>query len=243
MKKSPWIAAIKLACIACLLAVSAGARAADSQAKRVSVINAGIGGQNSLQGRERFSHDVVAVHPKYVLIYFGMNDTCNEARFKSRDQYIGNIKWMVSTARKNHIAPVLSTIQHVDVDRLMKRHRASSFGAEGPNGKIDRYNSALRELALKKKIPLLDFTKVLDDAGGPTSAISTDGVHLTAEGYKLLAQSFLHAIPGPIFRGDVVVCIGDSLTYGTPQRTEDHDSDQTYPAQLERMANDKLDAR
>jgi lysophospholipase L1-like esterase len=240
MKNSPSIGAIKLVCFACLLLMTAATAVAAGPTKRVSVINAGIGSQNSLQGRERFVRDVVAVHPKYVLIYFGMNDTSNEPRFLSQEQFIGNIKWMVRTARRNRIVPILSTIQHVDVERLMKRHRASSFGAEGPNGKIDRYNSALRTLALKKKIALLDFTKVLDDAGGPTIAISTDGVHLTADGYRLLASSFLHAIPGPILPGDVIVCIGDSLTYGTPLRTEDQESNQTYPAQLERMANDPL---
>ncbi len=232
---------INLAGIACLLVVCAGT-ATGSPAKPVSVINAGIGGQNSLQGRNRFIHDVVAIHPKYVLIYFGMNDTCNEPRFLSQQKYIGNVKWMVSTAHKNHIMPILSTIQHVDADRLMQRHRAGSFGAEGPNGKIDRYKQALRVFALKKKIALVDFTKVLDDAGGPTVAISTDGVHLTAHGYSLLAAAFLHAIPGQLVAGDVIVCIGDSLTYGVPLRTEDHDSDQTYPAQLERIANEALAA-
>jgi acyl-CoA thioesterase-1 len=216
---------------------------ADDPAKRVTVINAGIGGQNSLQGRERFLHDVVAAHPQYVLIYFGMNDTSNESRFLPQKQFIENIAWMARTARKNHIVPVLSTIQHVDAERLMKRHSASSFGAEGPNGKIDRYNFTLQKLAHKKKIALLDFTKVLDDAGGPTTAMSTDGVHLTADGYRLLAASFLQAIPGPLHMGDLIVCIGDSLTYGIPLHTADHDSDQTYPAQFERMANGMLSTR
>jgi acyl-CoA thioesterase-1 len=243
MKKSPLLVALMLAASACFLVKGESVAAADGPAKRVTVINAGIGGQHSLQGRERFQHDVIAVHPQYVLIYFGMNDTCNEPRFLTQRQFIANIAWMIRTARKDHVVPVLSTIQHVDVARLMKRHKASSFGTEGPNGKIDRYNSALRQLALEKKIPLEDFTKVLDDAGGPTTAISTDGVHLTADGYKMLASSFLHAIPGTVHPGDLIVCIGDSLTYGTPLRTDDHDSDQTYPAQLERLANDRLSAR
>jgi lysophospholipase L1-like esterase len=243
MNNTKRLVTLLLTGLACLLFVGQRVAAEDAPAKRVTVINAGIGGQNSLQGRERFEHDVIAVRPEYVFIYFGMNDTCNEPRFLTREQFIANIAWMIRTARDNHVVPVLSTIQHVDVPRLMKRHKASSFGPEGPNGKIDRYNSALRQLALEKKVALMDFTKVLDDAGGPTTAISTDGVHLTADGYKLLASSFLHAIPGTIHPGDVIVCIGDSLTYGTPLRTDDHDSDFTYPAQLERLANDALNAR
>jgi len=243
MKKSPWFVVLMLAASACFLIMGESVAGADGRTKQVTAINAGIGGQNSRQGRERFEHDVIAVHPQYVLIYFGMNDTCNESRFLTQKQFIVNIAWMVQTAQKNHIVPVLSTIQHVDVERLMKRHKASSFGTEGPNGKIDRYNSALREFALGKKIVLVDFTKVLDEAGGPTTAISTDGVHLTADGYRLLASSFLHAIPGALHPGDLIVCIGDSLTYGTPLRTDDHDSDQTYPAQLDRLANEELSAR
>jgi acyl-CoA thioesterase-1 len=243
MRKASWFVAVTLAGFACLLVMGEGSTAADGPTKRVTVVNAGIGGQNSLQGRERFQHDVVAAHPRYVLIYFGMNDTCNEPRFLTQKQFIENIAWMVNTARAHHILPVLSTIQHVDVQRLMKRHRASSFAAEGPNAKIDRYNSALLGLALRKKIALLDFTKALDDVGGPTTSISIDGVHLTADGYRLLASSFLHAIPATLHPGDLIVCIGDSLTYGTPLRTTDHDSDQTYPAQLEQIANDTLSVR
>jgi lysophospholipase L1-like esterase len=242
MKSAQRFAALILAAFACPLAISQSA-ATDGPSKPVTVINAGIGGQNSLQGRKRFQQDVIAARPKYVLIYFGMNDTCNEPRFLTQEQFIENIAWMVRTARENHVLPVVSTIQHVDVERLMKRHRASSFGVEGPNGKIDRYNSALRNLALREKIVLMDFAKVLDEAGGPSTAISTDGVHLTPDGYRLLASSFLHAIPETIHPEDLIVCIGDSLTYGTPLRTDDHDSDQTYPAQLERLANASVSAR
>ncbi len=213
---------------------------AHAQTAQVSVLNAGILGENSGEGRKRFLHDVAASHPQYVLIYFGMNDAVNEPKFLTQEQFIENIAWMVDAAREHNIVPVLSTIQHVDAERLMPRHKASAYGTEGPNGKIDRYNSALRHLALQKKVAISDFAKALDDVGGPTPSISTDGVHLTAEGYHLLASSFLRAIPGPLHSGDRVVCIGDSLTYGVPLRTPEHESDETYPAQLQREIQGSL---
>jgi lysophospholipase L1-like esterase len=159
----------------------------------------------------------------------------NEPKFSTEDQFIQNIRWMVDRAREGHIVPVVSTIQHVDAQRLMARHKASVYGVEGPNRKIDRYNAALRRLCVEQKVSLADFSNVLDEAGGPSPAISPDGVHLTAEGYRLLAATFFQVIARFPEAGDSIVCIGDSLTYGVPLRTADRNSDQTYPAQLERM--------
>ena len=210
---------------------------AKAEVRSISVANCGVPGQNSGEGRERFERDVLRAHPRYVLIYFGMNDAVNETKFLSEPQFLENIGWMVQAARAHQIVPVLATIQHVDAVRVLQRHKASVYGAEGPNGKIDRYNKALRNLAQQQNVSVADLSGALDAAGGATSAISMDGVHLTGAGYGLLASTFFHAIlPAPQL-GDSIVCFGDSLTYGVPLRSADHDSDQTYPAQLERMLN------
>jgi acyl-CoA thioesterase-1 len=220
-----------------MLSVSSLTLTAKTETRRISVANRGVPGQNSDEGRKRFEQDVLRVSPQYVLIYFGMNDAVNEAKFLTEAQFVENIGWMVQAAREHRIVPVLATIQHVDAVRVLQRHKASVYGAEGPNGKIDRYNKALRNLAQQQNVPIADLPNALDAVGGATPAISTDGVHLTGAGYKLLASTFLHAILPAPQSGDAIVCLGDSLTYGVPLRSDDHDSDQTYPAQLERMLN------
>jgi lysophospholipase L1-like esterase len=201
------------------------------------VQNAGVPGQNSAEGRARFEKEVVSLHPQIVLIYFGMNDAVNEAKMLPLEKFLENMEWMVDSARGSGIVPVLTTIQHVDSERLLKRHPASVYGTEGPNGRIDRFNAGLLELAQKKSVALVDFNTTLDRAGGPVLEMSTDGVHLTAKGYALLAKSFYEAIPATGEKPRQIVALGDSLTFGTPLRTVEHESDETYPAVLQGLLN------
>ena len=128
---------------------------------RLTVHNKGIGGQNTEQGKARFEADVVALKPDYVFIYFGLNDTLNEPRFLPLDTFIANLVWMVDRARTAGIKPVLCTIHRVTEEPLLKRHRRESYGSEGPNGKIARYNAAIRQLAKEKDVPLADFAAVV----------------------------------------------------------------------------------
>jgi lysophospholipase L1-like esterase len=201
------------------------------------VVNAGIPGQNSADGRARFARDVLARQPSVLLLFFGGNDALNPGAFVAIDAYVANMAWMIDQARAHDIVPVVSTILHVDTARLRAQHQA--LGPEEPNDRIDRYNRALLEMIREKQVALADFAQALDAAGGPTPAMSPDGLHLTAAGNRLLAQTFFRAMPLDISRG--VVCLGDSLTYGVPLRTAAIDSDETYPAQLENDVLPKME--
>src|SRR3989339_1784475 len=129
---------------------------------QLTVYNKGIGGQNSDQGRARFEKDVVQLKPDYVFIYFGLNDALNEPRFLMIDKFIANIEWMALRARVAGIKPVLCTIHRIAEKPLFKRHKSDSYGAEGPNGKVTRYNIAIRKLAKEKSILLADFSDAVD---------------------------------------------------------------------------------
>lgn len=194
------------------------------------VVNAGIPGQNSSDGRARFERDVLEARPSVLLLYFGGNDALNPGAFVPLEHYAANMAWMLDQALAHDIVPVVATVLHVDTSRLRAQHQTS--GSEAPNDLIDRYNQALRRVAQERQVAVADFVRVLDAAGGPTLTMSTDGLHLTAAGNRLLAQTFFQAMPTEIPRR--VVCLGDSLTYGVPLRTAAQDSDETYPAQLER---------
>lgn len=195
------------------------------------VINAGIPGQNSSDGRSRFGRDVLDVRPSVLLLYFGGNDALNPGAFVALDNYAANMAWMVDQALAHGIVPVVATVLHVDTDRLRAQHQTNE-PAEAPNDLIDRYNRALLTVARERQVAVADFAQALDAAGGPTPVMSTDGLHLTAAGNRLLAQTFFQVMPLEIPRG--VVCLGDSLTYGVPLRTPTQNSEETYPAQLER---------
>ncbi|WP_407572608.1 GDSL-type esterase/lipase family protein [Deinococcus altitudinis] len=205
-------------------------RAPPEQPRNRQVINAGVPGQNSADGRDRFVHDVLKNQPSVLLLFFGGNDALNPGAFVPLDEYVANMAWMIDQARSHGIVPVVSTILHVDTARLLARHQTER--SEDPNEVIDRYNRALLHMAHGKRVRVADFMQALDTAGGPTPEMSTDGLHLTAAGNRLLAQTFFQAMPTEWPRG--VVCLGDSLTYGVPLRTAEQDSDETYPAQLKK---------
>jgi len=223
----------------CALAVLVIAVACSAQTKSlVHVLNAGIPGQNSGEGLERFQRDVDNVHPEVVLIYFGMNDAINEPKMLSVDLYLKNMTGMIDMARAANILPIISTIQHVDVPRVLQRHAASAYGQDGPNGRIDQFNAGLRRLGIQRSVILADFNSAFDKAGGPTIDRSTDGVHLTAEGYALLARTFFDVLPKNLKNLSTIVAMGDSLTFGVPLRREGQDSTETYPAILEKLENE-----
>lgn len=189
------------------------------------IVNAGIPGQNSSDGRARFGRDMLAVHPS-VLLYFGGNDALNSGPFVALDIYAANIAWMVDKALTHGIVPVVATVLHVDTDRLLAQHQTTAPG-EVLNDLIDRYNWVL-SVSRERQVTVADFAQTLDAAGGATLAMSTDGLHLTAAGNGLLAWAFFQMMP-------LEIPIGDSLTYGVPLRTSTQESKETHPAQLERL--------
>ena len=200
-----------------------------------SVFNKGRCGQNSVFAREKFGADVLNLTPKpdRVLIYIGMNDVINDQFFTPLDQYRENLAWMIEQSRRAGIRPVICTIHHVIEEELYKHHSRDKFGDETVNGKMDRYNAALRKLAAEQKVDLADFRAVTDRVA--PAEILSDGVHLTTAGNRLLAQTFFDVIT-PHLRGrETIVCVGDSLTYGYRNAGAGSSAGETYPAMLRQL--------
>ncbi len=202
---------------------------------QLTVYNKGIGGQNSAQGRVRFESDVKALKPDYVFIYFGLNDTLNEPAFLPLARFVSNLQWMAEYSSKNGIKPVLCTIHRVAEEPLLRRHKRESYAEEGPNGKIVRYNAAIRALAGEKKLPLADFYKAVEDAPEYRKIVSADGVHLTPAGYELLAKTFFNAVAKELRGREKIVCLGDSVTFGAGAQGAGSAEGETYPAFLKQM--------
>ncbi|VAX41983.1 hypothetical protein MNBD_PLANCTO02-1114, partial [hydrothermal vent metagenome] len=57
-------------------------------------------------------------------------------------------------------------------------------------------------------------------------------VHITPNGYQKFAELFIPVLKGKIKSGDVVVCLGDSITYGAHVKGAGTINGETYPAWL-----------
>lgn len=71
---------------------------------------------------------------------------------------------------------------------------------------------------------------------------SKDGVHLREDGYRLMAKLFVPIFRNKVKPGQVVVCLGDSLTYGAHVDGHGTSRGRTYPAWLWLLLNRMIGA-
>jgi lysophospholipase L1-like esterase len=218
------------------LAFSVASLAAQAPVRtpRFTVLNKGSLGQNSESGRTKLAADVLQLKPDVVLIYIGMNDVINDRFFTTLDRYVENMAWMIDEARQAGIKPVICTMHHCVETNIYKHHAREKFGDETPNTKMDRYNAALRKLATEQHIGLADYDattrqRALDDY------LSSDGVHLSPAGNRLLAKTFFDIIASHLRGQEKIVCYGDSLTYGFGNKGAGTAEGETYPAMLAKL--------
>jgi lysophospholipase L1-like esterase len=215
-----------------------------AQDGRVRVVNAGVPGENSTELRARFAASLAEAHPRFVVIYTGMNDAANDRKFVPVETFRANLVAMLEASQHAHVKAVLVTIHHVDEARVLRRHTPESYGDRSPNRRIDELNEVVTTLARERGLALADFNRALEQAGGANEGLSTDGVHLTTTAYGLLASAVRVALPRSLQPGTTVLCVGDSLTFGIGVRPvgagesgADGSRYPTYPAQLEKQLN------
>ena len=209
---------------------------------QVVVLNQGVPGQSSAELRAHFDSMLQTAHADTVIFFIGMNDAANPRKLAPAPQTAANVEAMVRQVQAAHAKALLVLVHHVDSARVLARHSLSAYAGLAPNARVDAMDSALLELASRDGIPTVDFRSVLDRAGGPTPALSTDGVHLTTQGYALLAQAVRGALPRTLPSQTRILCAGDSLTYGigvrpagAPETSPTGVPYPTYPAQLQSM--------
>ncbi len=211
------------------------------------VLNKGIGGNNSLQGRQRFDRDVLPFHPQHLVIYFGINDAVNPGKLLPPETYRDNLQWMIDQARAARIGHIVLITPHPIIESLVRRRHPEGYPyKESLNDHILKYDAIVRELARTNQTDLADLRALVNRHGDSKATKESmirnllnvqiaDGVHFTTDGYRLMAELVAESFKGKIQPGQTVVCFGDSLTYGTVPLAGTPFG-QTYPAVL----NDRL---
>lgn len=142
-------------------------------------INRGISGQTTPQMLVRFRPDVIELKPEVVVILAGINDIAENTGPITLEAILGNIVNMLQLAQANKIRPVLCSV--LPANRFP--WRPSILPAE----KVIALNKMLKDHALKNKIVYVDYYSAMaDDEKGLPKKYAEDGVHPTAEGYKVM---------------------------------------------------------
>jgi len=212
----------------------------------IIVLNKGIGGNSSAEGVARFDRDVAANNPQFVIIFFGHNDAYNPGKLAELPAYKANLEQMVDKTRGIGAQPVLVTLNPIIESIVLAR--GARTGQAKPVERNAPFASAICEVAEEKQVLLADLRSEIEARGGasesadclirnPANSKAQDGVHLTADGYQLLAATVAEVLRGKVKNEDTIICFGDSLTYGTAMEGAGTSSGETYPAVLDRLLN------
>lgn len=160
-------------------------------------VNRGIGSQVTAQMLLRFEQDVVALHPRAVVILAGVNDVTGFLQIESAESIVANIEAMADIARAHGIAVILCTILPVN----NYTEAARSVVQERKPDELRAINARLRALAARRGFAFADYDAVLADRAGLMGAAYTrDGVHPLAAGYARMAPVAAQAIATAIRR-------------------------------------------
>ena len=214
----------------------------------VIVVNRGVGGANTRNGLARFAKEVERVKPDHLIIYFGINDSANSGKLVPLDEFGRNLQTMVDRARAvGTESIVLVTMNPIVVEYWVLRHPNHPHKHD-IDTHMARYDRAIRKVAESNGLPVADLRQLVEDRGGATPANdslirneanskSKDGVHLREDGYRLMAGLFEPIFKNRVKPGDVVVCLGDSITFGAHMAGQGTSRGRTYPAWLWLLLN------
>jgi acyl-CoA thioesterase-1 len=204
----------------------------------VRVVNEGVPGESSAEIDARLDAALRQYKPGVVVIFAGTNDAVNDRKFLPPEVTGEHIDAIARRSRAAGAQVVVINIHEPDTVRLLERHKPEAYGSVPPAERVRSLNQVLERIARRDHLALANFHDTLIKAGGPGTELSTDGVHLTAKGYGILAEVVRSALPDHLPNDGTILCMGDSLTYGIGVRLPGTpDNDQTYPVQLQKLLN------
>jgi lysophospholipase L1-like esterase len=220
---------------------------------QVSILNKGIGGNNTNDLLKRIERDVLAQKPDLVILMAGTNDMINSQKLISYNQFEQNFRLITDALNASKIPIVIMSPPPVDTGYLFKRHDRNLYDQD-PNLRIDSIRSILRELATSQNIGFIDINSLFRRKGSPSREASSlivnsanmgieDGVHPTREGYYLIAKEVYSYLKDHdlLKRKQKILCFGDSMTFGAFMKGQGTAGGETYPGFLKRFIERKGD--
>jgi acyl-CoA thioesterase-1 len=152
-------------------------------AQSISVINQGLKNEITAQGLSRLP--AVLGTSQVLLLLEGANDISGASDAQVLTA-LSNIRAMVRLAKGRGLRVFLGTLPPENPTGCFNPCRA------GGAAQLPSYNLGLQAIAASENVPLVDvFTAFHGDV---TTLIGPDGLHPTAQGYRVMADAFFNAI-------------------------------------------------
>ncbi len=225
---------------------SSGAKYGHAQNHAISaetiIINAGIGGNNTVDLLRRMEKDCLSHQPDLTILTVGTNDM-NSRKYIPLPVFRENLERIISRLKESKSEVLLTTLLPVYEPYLMERHPRSFYEPEGHYARKSKYNDLIREIASDRKLPFIDMHHIFEATGeigeGKESLLQNevnsqkkDGVHPTPDGYRTMAIAIYQFLKQANLAQTRIVCFGDSITAG-----DGGVQGKSYPAYLKRLLN------
>ena len=168
-------------------------------AAQVQVFNAGIGGHNTRQGVKRIDNLLRLYKPTVLIIGYGANDSVNSKAIVPEQEFKDNLAAMIAKARKSGVTTIVLNACNPCIDSYLSARHKYDDNLQ-PSERIRKYNKLIAETASEQNVIFNDFYAAVMRKGGASGDRASlirntansrvkDGLHLTAEGAKLLAET------------------------------------------------------
>ena len=167
----------------------------EGKADQFEFIGAGIGGNKVYDLYLRMEKDVLSKKPDIVLIYVGVNDVWHKRSSGTgtdADKFQAFYQALIDKITANGAKVILVTPAVIG--------ERNDYSNE-QDGDLNRYSGFIRDLAKKNNVPLVDLRKAFVDysvKNNPRNSdrgiLTTDMVHLNAQGNQLVADEMWKAI-------------------------------------------------
>jgi lysophospholipase L1-like esterase len=147
----------------------------------IEVANEGVAGEKTDDGLYRLGATLSRDNAEAVLLLEGANDLNNDGQDAIND-IIRNLQAMVRYSKSVNVKVLLSTFPPQDVNGF--RGRAAPY--------VPEVNRGIADLALQENVTLVDTYDAFPS--NTAGLIDVDGLHLTDQGYTLMAQAFYRAV-------------------------------------------------
>ena len=211
------------------------------------VYNAGFPGDTTVELLKRFDRDVAQRQPDVVVMLAGSNDMFYPGHMLELATFQKNYNTLLDRIENLGAQAVVLTAPRFLKYLLIENFPETINYPLSLEERLDMLNQTIRKTAAERYIPLVDVNKLIDPvdetAGSMVLNVANsgkrDGMHMTAEGYGVIARNVYKTLKANYPEARTIVCLGNSITYGVymPGKGTAGIDALTYPGQLCKLLN------